>query len=284
MVGEIMKLIYKNERGGVIEFANHAPLMALKLDLNELKNNIQLSKNYNQDGSIYHSSQLEHRQITLEGAILREFELYKNKILKIVNPKQKGTLIYNNEKKIGVVVDSIVISRKGGPVQKFLITFICPNPYWQELQELKQYIALWKGDFTFPLQLAEQGIMLGHREPSLIVNVFNNGDVPCGMRIEFKALGELTNPSLFNVNTREYIKINKTMQAGETIIITTHFANKRVELIKSYGTKENAFNYIDLGSTFMQLDVGDNLFRYDADINVDNLEVLIYYTPQYLGV
>lgn len=279
-----MKLIYRNENGGMIEFANHAPLMLLKFYLNELKNNIQLSKNYGQDGSLYYSSQLEHRQITLEGAILRDFEFYKSKILKTVNPKQKGTLLYNNEKKIEVVIDNILISKKEGPTQKFLITFICPNPYWQELQELKQFIALWKGEFSFPLQLTEQGIELGYREPNLIVNVLNNGDVPCGMRIEFKALGECFNPSLFNVNTREYIKINKTMQVGEVIIITTHFANKKVELTKADGTKENAFNYIDINSTFMQLDVGDNLFRYDADENVNNLEVSIYYTPQYLGV
>lgn len=279
-----MKIIYVNERGGMIEFANHAPLMLLKLDLNELKNNIQLSKNYGQDGSIYHSSQLEHRQITLEGAILKDFEFYKDKIIKIINPKQTGVLIYDGNKKINVIIESISVARKDGPIQKFLINFLCPNPYWQELQELKQYIALWKGDFTFPLEISEQGIMLGHREPTLIVNVYNPGDVPCGMRIEFKALGEITNPSLFNVNTRKYIKINKTMQAGETITVTTHFANKRVELTKADGTKKNAFNYIDLNSTFMQLDVGDNLFRYDADINIDNLEVSIYYTPQYLGV
>src|SRR5665648_504005 len=46
---------------------------------------------------------------------------------------------------------------------------------------------------------------------------------------------------------------------------------------------EAGYNYIDLGSTFLQLDVGDNLMRYDADTGIDNLEVSIYFTPQYLG-
>lgn len=279
-----MQLMYKNEKGDAIVFANHAPIVLVKHDLNELKNEIALEQNYMQDGSIVSSYRLQHRQITIEAAILKDIELYKKKILKTVNPKQRGTLIYNNEKKIDVVVESITMPQKERAIQKVLITFLCPNPYWQVIQELKRYIALWVGDFSFPLQLLEQGIQLGHREPSLIVNLRNDGDVPCGMRIEFKALGELTNPGLFNVNTREFIKINKTMQAGEIITVTTHFANKRVELTKADGTKENAFNYIDINSTFLQLDVGDNLFRYDADINVDNLEVSIYYTPQYLGV
>ena len=103
------------------------------------------------------------------------------------------------------------------------------------------------------------------------------------MRAEFKALATLTNPSILNVNTQEFIKINKTMVAGEVLTVTTHFGAKKVESVLN-GVTTNAFNYIDFGSTFLQLDVGDNLMRYDADTNLDNLEVSIYYTPQFLGV
>jgi hypothetical protein len=34
----------------------------------------------------------------------------------------------------------------------------------------------------------------------------------------------------------------------------------------------------------MTLEIGDNIYRYDAESGVDNLEVSIYYNPQYLGV
>jgi hypothetical protein len=44
------------------------------------------------------------------------------------------------------------------------------------------------------------------------------------------------------------------------------------------------FNYIDLQTTFLQLDIGDNLLRYDAESGLDNLEVAIYFTPKYVGV
>ncbi len=44
---------------------------------------------------------------------------------------------------------------------------------------------------------------MGHKSPSLIVNVHNPGDIETGMKIEFKALGFLSNPSLFNINSRE---------------------------------------------------------------------------------
>jgi len=103
------------------------------------------------------------------------------------------------------------------------------------------------------------------------------------MEIRFKALATVVNPLLFNVNTQEELKINKTMTAGEAIIVTTHFGNKRVESWLN-GVSTNAFNWLDLSSNFLQLDPGDNLFRYDADEGLDNLEVDIYYIPQYLGV
>ena len=132
-------------------------------------------------------------------------------------------------------------------------------------------------------ELAKTGIIMGLREPSLIVNVLNTGDVESGMIIEFKALGTLKNPSLLNVNTGEFLKINKSMVSGEIIKVNTNVGNKKV--IKDLnGIETNILNLIDLDSTFLQLNVGDNLFRYNADENLNNLEISIYYNPYYLGV
>ena len=168
-------------------------------------------------------------------------------------------------------------------MQPGLIQLYCSNPFFRDTVETKEEVAIWRGSFEFPLELVSDGIELGYREPSLIVNVFNRGDVPCGMRIDFKALATVVSPSLFNINTREFFKVNRTMEAGEVLTVTTHFQNKRVEL-NANGVVSNAFNWIDLNSTFLQLELGDNLFRYDADEGIDNLEVAIYYSPMFLGV
>ena len=85
------------------------------------------------------------------------------------------------------------------------------------------------------------------------------------------------------MDTGEYIRINTTMQSGEEIHVFTHFAGKRVT--KIIGTTEsNAFSLLDVGSTFLQLTAGRNTLRYDAESNIDLLEVSIYYRPQFLGV
>lgn len=73
------------------------------------------------------------------------------------------------------------------------------------------------------------------------------------------------------------------MVAGEKIIINTNYGEKKVQDIINGDTVDILHN-LDLSSTFLQLNVGDNLFRYDADNNLNNLQVSIYYNPKYLGV
>jgi Phage tail protein. len=84
-----------------------------------------------------------------------------------------------------------------------------------------------------------------------------------------------------NVDTGEYVKLNTTMAAEEELRVNTHFANKRVTRIISQ-TETNAFSTLDSGSTFLQLAVGQNTLRYDADENIDLLEVSIYYRELFL--
>lgn len=280
------KLTYINEKGQSIEFSVKSPFFCSEISGQDgIKNNIYTSKGAGRDGVTVTGESLDVRNIVVQGTVRGDKERNRLVLLAVLNPKLKSKLVYINggvEKYIPCMVEKApTITKEVWP--KFLISFYCANPYWQDTAEAKAEIALWVGDFSFPLEILEAGIGMGHREPSLIVNTVNEGDVPCGMRVEFKALATLTNPSILNVNTQEFIRINKTMVAGEVLSVTTGFGNKKVESTLN-GIKTNAFNFIDISSTFLQLDVGDNLFRYNADTNIDNLEVSIYYQNQYLGV
>ncbi|MEF2110910.1 MULTISPECIES: phage tail family protein [Clostridium] len=271
---------------------NSAPFVLSSFDIsNDV--NIYNSKGVNQDGANYLGNTLDIKDISLEVAIMsnnfEEAANYRNLFNKVFNPKiGEGYLVYKDElkeRKIKCVINKLPYFDKDSDatLQTCLISLTANYPFWNDLLESKEEIALWKGDFSFPLKITSAGIKFGHREPSLIVNVLNTGDVECGMRVEFKALATLTNPSILNVNNQEYIKINKTMVAGEVIAVSTYLGSKKITSTLN-GVVSNAFNYIDFQSTFLQLDVGDNLFRYNADTNLDNLEVSIYYQPQYLGV
>ena len=105
----------------------------------------------------------------------------------------------------------------------------------------------------------------------------------CGFVVEFKAQGTVKNPSLLNVLTREFIKINRVMQPGEVITVDTRFNKKKV-ISKFEGDETNIVNFIDLDSTFIQLNKGDNYFKYEAEENISNLEIKITHNNWYLGV
>lgn len=96
-------------------------------------------------------------------------------------------------------------------------------------------------------------------------------------------LSYTTSTYLLNLNTREQIKINKTLSKGEVIRVNTNYGKKTV-----FGTVDgeetNYFSFLDLDSTFIQLEVGGNEFRWGADSNESNLEVNIIFSPKYLGV
>ena len=166
------------------------------------------------------------------------------------------------------------------------LSLSCLNPFWREETETREDIATWIGGFEFPvpdgLELYD-GWEIGYRQPSLIVNVYNSGDVKSGIRIEFRAIGAVTNPVLLNVDTREFIKLNISLVAGDVLTVSTGYGEKAVKLNRG-GTITDAFRYLDVDSSYLQIAVGDNLFRYSADANAENLEVSIYHNNLYLGV
>lgn len=286
------KLKYINKLGAELEFTNSAPFLLLNFT-EKGKVTVYNNKGMSQDGATYLGNTIETSDKSMELAIIADSEEnlihYRDKFNKVFNPKLgEGYLVYTDdvkEIKTKCILDTLpFFSTVTNKINKCLLTFTASNPFWMDLLESKSEVALWKGDFCFDLEIPEAtGIEIGHREPSLIVNVVNNGDVECGIRVEFKALATVTNPSITNVNTQEFIKINKVMAAGETITVQTHFGNKRIDSIYG-GIVSNNFNYIDIQSTFLQLHTGDNLLRYNADANIGNLEATLYYTPQYLGV
>lgn len=285
-----LKLISDNK---TLEIVKDTSYKLIEIDGIE-RSNLELNtvSNGQFDGSVVVSKRIQNRPISITAdyrGLNKEIE--RQKLISFFNPKNTGILTVN----YGEVERSIEYEIEDFNCKltnihddlSFTVDLICPNPYWSDVELNKKQIALWKGDFHFPLIIPqEKGITMGHREPSLIVNVLNNGQVKTGMIIEFKAKGTLKNPSLFNVNTREFIKINKGMVAGEKIIINTNVGKKKI-IQNLNGIETDILNYLDIvggGDTFLQLDVGDNLFRYDADSNLDNLEVNIYYNNNYLGV
>lgn len=290
------KLTYTNERGESIVFSPASSYHVNFKDvtgLSDVRNALYSTNSMGQDGDTYLGYRIESRDIDIVGHIKERdrqaAQTLRRKLNRILNPQYEATLTYefgSFKRVIGCKIDDAPIFKRKTIFEQFTIQLSCLNPFWREEAETREDIATWIGGFEFPvpdgLQLFE-GWQIGYRQPSLIVNVYNSGDVKSGIRIEFRALGTLSDPQLLNVNTQEYIKLNIDLVAGDVLTVSTGYGEKAVNL-KRGGVTTDAFRYLDVESSYLQLAVGDNLFRYSAASNVENLEVSIYHNNLYLGV
>lgn len=293
----IKELKITNNRGDSIKFGRHFRLTN-GLDLSNLSANVNYSESTS-DGAHYQNTKLNVREFDIGFYISIDInekwwiEEKRQELFRVLNPK-------NNPMRLDFVTKAghshyLTANLITAPVlpqgnensnkswQKGLLQFVATDPYIYEANSTKVDIALWIPSFEFPLELVEEGIELSFRSQSLIVNVYNDGQESTGMFIRFNALSEVVNPKLLNVNTYEEFKLNFVMQPGDIVEVST-FKGKRSIILNRNNVKTNIFNTLDLSSTFLQLDVGDNLFRYDADSGLDFLEVSITYTPRRIGV
>lgn len=253
-------------------------------------------KYVNQIGVSITSTSLKERSITVTGWIIadteEEMDERKQFLNRYFDPRYEIDVMYKNYF-LRFVPDNTVkygTSEKenNDTIVQFQIKGTCADPLFSEINGSKETIAATIATFHFPLiistNLYERGIVFGYRQPSLTAKVTNKGAVEVGMKIVFKAIGELTNPRLIDVDTREFVAIEKSMVAGEEIVINTNVGEKSIQGKIGNEDYSNYFMYKDLDSTWLQLRLGDNLFRYDADSGLDNLEVYLYFYNKYLEV
>ncbi len=289
------RLIYTNARGESIELSTQsAYYVNVSKDvtgISDIRNTLYTTSSMGQHGETYISQSIDAREIDIKGSInARDKDrvlTLRRRAQKVLNPELDATLTYIYKDFVRVIdckIDNAPIFTRKSVLNDFTIQLLCPSPFWREETEEKQDIASWIKSLEFALEIpADEGIEFGYREPNVIVDVYNEGDVTTGMRIEFRATGTVQSPILLNVDTSEYIQINETLLAGDTVTINTEYGKKSVTLTRGNETTDY-FRHIDVDSTFMQLAIGDNIFRYDAESGLDLLEVTLYHANKYLGV
>nr|DAD64732.1 MAG TPA: tail protein [Caudoviricetes sp.] len=267
-----------------------------KVDWGQVDSKQYTYKYVNQIGVYVTGTSLNTRDVNVTGWIIastdEQMSERKRMINRFVNPTQAISIRYK-----GYVLEflpsksikySATIKDNNNVVCRFEISGMAPDPLFKDENENKVTAAGTVGMFHFPLMLnaIDNGlptVLMGFRQPSLIVNIYNKGMSVTGVRIVFKALGTVKNPSLLNVDTQEFFKVNKTLVAGEEIEVNTNIGSKKI-VGNLNGVTENYFRYRDLDSTWLQLKVGDNLFRYDAEVGLDVLECYVYFYNRYLEV
>lgn len=275
----LYKYLYKNELGETIEFSPFSEIIALKVrGINGHDVDIASTKGINQIGDTITNITVKSKMVTIDGVIKGNLDHNRKLLINTIRPQLKGTFYAINNKteeiyKIDVVAKQTPIIGFGLNYQEFQLTFNCAYPYWKREEENKTDIRSLIPLFRFPRNFSSTW-KFSEYQRSEFINVQNDGNEKTGLKIVLTSSTVATNPKLLNVETGEYIKLNYSMSANETITITTGYNNKKVISNKN----GNLFKYIDLiNSTFLQLDIGKNIFKFTADTNENNINVVVYY-------
>ena len=283
-------LIYKNHKGDMITFTYKPPFLLSICDgFHETVGTVNSVSSAYGVGTTWNGTSIGQRDLTIKGTITDNIQENRLLLYDMFPLNSEGTLYYYEgdiERKITCLVEKVSIPEKKGFTRDFSISLVCPNPRFSALAATILSMATWTPAFKFKLVIPKnKGIKFGTKNTTSMGTTENTTEIDYGMTIKFKANDTVKNPYLFNVTTRDIIQIEKTMSAGDQIIITTHIDNKNVIYKSAVTGEEENINYLIMyGSKYLQVPSGTNTFRSGADSGEDNLETTIEFLPEYEAV
>lgn len=279
-------LIAENQHGEQLELThNYKYSIANIIGLDPPDAVINSTRNAGQDGSIYNSSYMSDRTITITLAVNSPAETNRIELYKYFKSKFPVILRYRNGSR-SVWIQGYVQSFQVAYFDKketVQITIVCPRPYLNDENVLHESLTNIVSLFEFPFDIEQAGepmsdIILGQEK-----SIYNLGDMDTGVFIRLTAAGTVVNPQIYNTIENTYMKILDTLADGDVIEINTRSGQKSIKKISS-GVVTNEIAKLAHGSTWFTLSPGDNLFSAYADSGEEYIMVEFEVIYQYEGV
>jgi len=280
-------ILITNQNGENITLSNQAPYFLETIDgAGEVPVAIESQKAPFQDGSTYIDNTLENRALSIEGMIVTKSNpgallAARRQMQRVLNPKLgEVTITYyqgDQVREIKGLAESTPVfpagqGNKGLYYQKFLLYLLCHQPFWLDTYFESREMSYLMGGITFKLMLPTVFSRRGFQRKAV-----NEGDVATPVEIEFK--GPAVNPTVTNLTTGEFLKVNRELEESDVLTISTDFGQKYVRI-----NGENAFHYIDLESSFWQLVPGDNMLSYQSNNDSIKTRVVVQWKNRYVGL
>ena len=246
------------------------------------------------DGSVINNVQANIRSIVLDMTIKSgvDVETAKRAILSVIKIKQQGTLEWTqNERTVAIsgIVEMIEMPRWNNAVM-LQVTLHCSQPFWEDatyvVQQISEAVDLhyFIDGATDMLYFPDDGIPLGEYDVIRTKHFHNDGDVAVGLEITIVALGQVTNPIIYDAGGN-YFGVGYgdgdkrvTMQAGDVIVITTHRGKKAVKMGDT-----SLLSKVKPQSKWLQMEAGDNLFTINSDDDsLSNMSFSLTYKKRYI--
>lgn len=274
----------KSNRGETLTLSNNPLYQVYKIEgLNPPQATVNSSSNATTDGMTVNSVRTGSRNIVLYMTIEGDVEKNRINLYKYFQVKKNVTLYFKNGIRdvfIEGVVELIECDLFANK-QIAQISIICPKPYFKSVDYLITEFTTVNSLFSFPFSIAAEGIEFSNINESLRQTIINTGDVESGLIVDIYAKGTVVNPVIYDVINKTSLTINYTLSEADHIIINTNVGEKSVTLLRD-GVSSNLLGYMAKGSTWFNLDVGDNVFTFEAESGRENI-ILTFTTPLLYG-
>lgn len=282
----MIQITVENNRGQTLNLFNNPSYIVTRVDgLNPPNANINTAATATFDGSTFKSSRVNERNIVIEIVLDDNIENSRLNLYKYFKSKSKVTLYLKTNRRdvytIGYVesFECDLFEER----QKAQISLLCPFPYFVDVKADINDFGITTDLFEFPFSIAAEGIPFSDTIINSRRSIINNGDVESGLIINLHATSTVLNPKIYNEDTNEYFILNVEMQEGDDIVINTNKGEKGVTHTKN-GVTTNIINAIEYGSSWFQIEPGDNMFLYTADAYPENLRCTFVHSDCYGGV
>lgn len=257
--------------------------------------NVVTTQGFDQDGSTPVNIYTDDRPLEIKGKMYADstwkMQELRDRLLNIFMPKAALEIRHyygGVERAIKAYAEKTPVFSltKVSKLQEYRVKLKATDPYWRGVMAARVEMAGTKGRFHFPLVIPKgKGVIFGVKSPSKIASVPNRSTIRTGMEITFTARGNVTNPYVINIYTRECIQINCSMVNGQTITIET--GEEKTITSRLNGVSTDYIGRVDLeggNCDFLELAPGDNVLRYGAEEGEDYLAVKFVYETRYAGV
>lgn len=195
----------ENSRGEIYELThdrkNYTVLNITGLTLPHC--NVNTSPSGNHDGDVYNSSHLEKRNLVITLALEGDIEASRQQLYRIF-PLHTKVKVYFKNRNRDVTIDGYVETIDGDLFamrETMQVSLICPDPYWQDLNDIYCEMGQHSIGFTFPFSIPAEGIVLSGISQEMVHQVLNNGDAAVGFVADVSIVTN-DEPTLTRISTQ----------------------------------------------------------------------------------
>jgi hypothetical protein len=271
---------YENENGDSIVFDYSGGFLINKpTGIDTLSVKMNEAQSIDQVGSTIQSFNVQSRPVKVSGVLVGEFQAEnKDRLLSVIRPDLEGRL-YADEFYLTVRPTATPTIEQKLNFASFQFSLLAPYPYWQKDDSASATLVTVQKGFKFPWNLSKP-YSFGSVTAAQFITINNMGQVPVPYTVTFSALEAVTNPKIIDASSGKYLLLNKSLVAGEKVVIEiTH--NRTFVTSSVDGECRGA---LDLKSNFFRLKVGDNVLKPEADSGKENLMVDINYAIEVVGI